>query len=47
MCLGSHPHPTEHERRTGDLHEGTSQVQGQRERHSVEVSIQWLYGQIF
>lgn len=37
--VGEDPNPTEHKWGTGDLHEGEGQVQGQRERHCVEVSL--------
>lgn len=35
---GPHPNTPQHQRSTGDLHEGEGQVQGQRERHCLEVS---------
>lgn len=40
LLLGEDPNPTEHEWSAGDLHEGEGQVQGQRERHCVEVSLE-------
>lgn len=35
---GANPNTPQHQRSAGDLHEGKSQIQGQRERHCLEVS---------
>jgi hypothetical protein len=44
--LGEDPDSIEHKRGTGDLHEGEGQVQGQRERHCMEVSLQEATGRL-
>lgn len=44
--LGEDPNPIEHKRGAGDLHEGEGQVQGQRERHCVEVSLREATGRL-
>lgn len=41
MCVstGAHSYSTQHQRGSGHLYEGESQVQSQRERHCVEVRL--------
>lgn len=44
--LGEDPDPVEYKRGASDLHEGEGQVQGQRERHCMEVSLQGATGRL-